>query len=298
METQFLGGPLRTYRPTSPRVVTIRPRSLDSCQQYRHAGWTSDLAGAATRAALPSAAKTPCVAAPLLEYFLGALTGGSANGEHATISAVHNDGGCPDCCGDGRLAARSRNDGPARAVPNRTVGRRAAPGQHTVNAHGRAEVELPRQVFGNPFCKPAPPCDAPGERRAGGFSSDRLVQDREGSMINLNYEAALAPYLVRRGALKSAPLVLVDVGVSAGIHRIWEKFEDDLRVWGFDPLVREIERLNALGLPGHTYECAFVGSRPIALVTRPTTGGALRRATTSRGRARVRRGRWRFCTWT
>jgi len=53
------GGPLRTYRPTSPRVVTIRPRSLDSCQQYRHAGWTSDLAGAATRPHFPRLPKRP-----------------------------------------------------------------------------------------------------------------------------------------------------------------------------------------------------------------------------------------------
>jgi hypothetical protein len=82
------------------------------------------------------------------------------------------------------------------------------------------------------------------------------------TMMNANYSPTLAPYLGRRGALRTAPLLFFDVGVSGGVHPVWETFGEDLRVWGFDPLIHEIERLQALDRRGHTYECAFVGFLP------------------------------------
>jgi FkbM family methyltransferase len=41
------------------------------------------------------------------------------------------------------------------------------------------------------------------------------------------------------------PFCLVDVGASGGIDGYWESFGQNLRAFGFDGLVREVERLNA-----------------------------------------------------
>jgi FkbM family methyltransferase len=82
------------------------------------------------------------------------------------------------------------------------------------------------------------------------------------ALVNWNRQSVLAPFLARCRTLAATPLVLFDIGVSRGIDRLWSTFGDDLRVWGFDPLVREIERLTGLGLPHHTYEAAFVGFPP------------------------------------
>jgi hypothetical protein len=53
-------------------------------------------------------------------------------------------------------------------------------------------------------------------------------------------------------------LVLVDVGASGGIDFYWDYFEPDFRGVGFDPLVAEVDRLNAENEhPGFGYEAAF-----------------------------------------
>jgi len=72
----------------------------------------------------------------------------------------------------------------------------------------------------------------------------------------------------RRGALTEriveldlwqSPFFLVDVGCSGGIDRRWRSFGTRLQGVGFDPLVAEIERLNALHAdPGVLYEAASV----------------------------------------
>jgi hypothetical protein len=55
---------------------------------------------------------------------------------------------------------------------------------------------------------------------------------------------------------------LLDVGCSGGIDRRWEIFGDRLLARGFDPLVAEIDRLNAGNThSGVTYEAAFVTCR-------------------------------------
>ena len=76
----------------------------------------------------------------------------------------------------------------------------------------------------------------------------------------------------RRGALTSrvlerrlwgdSPLFLLDVGCSGGIESRWRPFGDRLRAVGFDPLIAEVDRLNAANThPGIQYEAAFVTSR-------------------------------------
>jgi FkbM family methyltransferase len=59
-------------------------------------------------------------------------------------------------------------------------------------------------------------------------------------------------------------LFLIDVGCSGGLATVWCQVaaHDLLRAVGFDPLVAEVERLNASNTnPGVRYEAAFVGCR-------------------------------------
>src|SRR5262245_61163920 len=58
------------------------------------------------------------------------------------------------------------------------------------------------------------------------------------------------------------PFVLLDVGCSGGIEGRWSVFGDRLAAVGFDPLVAEINRLNAANTAaGVRYEAAVVGYR-------------------------------------
>lgn len=50
--------------------------------------------------------------------------------------------------------------------------------------------------------------------------------------------------IVQRRVFADEPFVLADIGVSGGIATNWRGFEPDLCAFGFDPLVRECERLN------------------------------------------------------
>lgn len=61
----------------------------------------------------------------------------------------------------------------------------------------------------------------------------------------LNRKARLTKHLVQRGVFRDQPFCLVDVGASGGIDGYWEAFGDDLRAFGFDGLIKEVERLNA-----------------------------------------------------
>jgi len=51
--------------------------------------------------------------------------------------------------------------------------------------------------------------------------------------------------LVTQGLFAADPFVLADVGASRGIAATWRHFEPHLKAYGFEPLVRECERLNA-----------------------------------------------------
>lgn len=52
-------------------------------------------------------------------------------------------------------------------------------------------------------------------------------------------------HLVSSGVFRSAPFCLADVGSSGGIDSYWNSFAPDLNAFGFDPLIREVERLNS-----------------------------------------------------
>lgn len=79
------------------------------------------------------------------------------------------------------------------------------------------------------------------------------------ALTSYNRDPVLCRHLVERGAFAGTDFHFFDVGVSGGIDRYWRHFAPNLKVWGFDPLVKEIERLNGLGLVTDTYEAAFVG---------------------------------------
>jgi FkbM family methyltransferase len=73
---------------------------------------------------------------------------------------------------------------------------------------------------------------------------------------------ALTARVLERRLWGDVPFRLLDVGCSGGIDARWHAFGDLLHAVGFDPLVAEIERLNATNEhPGITYEAAFVTCR-------------------------------------
>ena len=78
-------------------------------------------------------------------------------------------------------------------------------------------------------------------------------------MLNANYNSKLA------GALISASgeeFMLLDIGASGGISKLWDQFGDRLRAHGFDPLIAEVDRLNAAEDTGRIrYHAAFVTCR-------------------------------------
>jgi len=77
-----------------------------------------------------------------------------------------------------------------------------------------------------------------------------------------NNSPALTRELVAQGIFRAEPFYLVDVGASGGIDSQWNVFGDSLRAVGFDPLVREMSRLNAAEKnPGIRYQAALVGCR-------------------------------------
>jgi FkbM family methyltransferase len=67
----------------------------------------------------------------------------------------------------------------------------------------------------------------------------------------MNSNPKLTNYLVAKGVLQSSPLWLVDVGASGGINDYWKIFDPCLRTVGFDPLIQEVARLNAIHESGN-----------------------------------------------
>ena len=82
----------------------------------------------------------------------------------------------------------------------------------------------------------------------------------EVSTPRIREEGPVTSELVRRGAFAGHPFVLADVGASGGIGQHWRQFEPALKAFGFDPLIRECERLNAAEKnKSITYHDYFVG---------------------------------------
>jgi FkbM family methyltransferase len=68
----------------------------------------------------------------------------------------------------------------------------------------------------------------------------------------------LTRLLVQRGAFLDDPVFVVDVGASGGIESYWSEFHGQLIAVGFDPLIAEVDRLNALAPRGVRYVAAWV----------------------------------------
>jgi FkbM family methyltransferase len=58
------------------------------------------------------------------------------------------------------------------------------------------------------------------------------------------YAAPLTRQVASSGILAADPFVVVDVGASGGIEQHWRLFQPHLQSYGFDPLVKECQRLN------------------------------------------------------
>src|SRR4051812_20953457 len=61
-----------------------------------------------------------------------------------------------------------------------------------------------------------------------------------------NYNPRMTKYLVQKQFFREANFYLLDVGASGGIAQYWKAFGNDLAGFGFDPLVKECEKLNAI----------------------------------------------------
>jgi FkbM family methyltransferase len=69
-------------------------------------------------------------------------------------------------------------------------------------------------------------------------------------------------HLVDSGVFRGKRFCLVDVGASGGIERHWETFGESLRAYGFDGLIKEVERLNgAVGGRDVRYYPFLVGDK-------------------------------------
>jgi hypothetical protein len=72
-------------------------------------------------------------------------------------------------------------------------------------------------------------------------------------------EALFAERVIAGRLWGASPFFLLDVGCSGGIEQRWRIFGDRLRAIGFDPLVAEIDRLNAANThAGVSYVAAFI----------------------------------------
>jgi FkbM family methyltransferase len=87
-----------------------------------------------------------------------------------------------------------------------------------------------------------------------------------------NDDPKLTRLLVGRGTFVNDPMFVVDVGASGGLDSYWYEFRDQLEAIGFDPLVSEVERLDAGAERGVRYVAAWVTCRsPFAQRGLPST---------------------------
>jgi FkbM family methyltransferase len=79
-----------------------------------------------------------------------------------------------------------------------------------------------------------------------------------------NYQPKVIAEMLTSELFGAEPFYLVDVGASGGIEALWHVFKPCLRGVGFDPLVKECERLNREDIAsGIRYIDAFVGAEGI-----------------------------------
>lgn len=83
--------------------------------------------------------------------------------------------------------------------------------------------------------------------------------------MKLNDQPRLIAELLAHRSAHIQPFILADVGASGGIQPYWRVFGDSLQAVGFDPLTREMERLNAQEKNKRVHYCAAaVGYRRYA----------------------------------
>ena len=77
--------------------------------------------------------------------------------------------------------------------------------------------------------------------------------------LHMTINPALAHQLYGSGGNQRDPVLLFDIGCSGGIEPHWSHFGSSLRAVGFDPLVAEVDRLNATTGDSNHFEAARVG---------------------------------------
>lgn len=86
--------------------------------------------------------------------------------------------------------------------------------------------------------------------------------------MKINASPKLTRHLVDEGVFVAEPFSLVDVGASCGIQPHWRQFGDSLQAVAFDPLVKEMERLNSIEPnPSVRYFASLVGYHEMAKLT-------------------------------
>jgi FkbM family methyltransferase len=83
----------------------------------------------------------------------------------------------------------------------------------------------------------------------------------------VNWNPAMTKQAVDSGLFRDAPFCLVDVGASGGIDGYWEVFGDGLTAFGFDPLIKEVERMKTAARPGRHYHAYVVGDKSYQVPT-------------------------------
>jgi FkbM family methyltransferase len=77
----------------------------------------------------------------------------------------------------------------------------------------------------------------------------------------VNWNPVMTKQMAERGLFRDAPFCLADVGASGGIDGYWEVFGDSSVVFGFDPLINEVKRLNAAAGPSRRFFAYLVGDK-------------------------------------
>jgi FkbM family methyltransferase len=91
------------------------------------------------------------------------------------------------------------------------------------------------------------------------------------STAQTNFRPRLPELITKLRAEPFGELVLIDVGASGGLDPHWVPLRGRLRAIGFDPLIAEIDRLNAAETDKRIrYEAAFVGCHAYNEVFPPT----------------------------
>lgn len=78
--------------------------------------------------------------------------------------------------------------------------------------------------------------------------------------MNYKAHAPATRYLVAQGLFEDNPFTLIDVGCSGGIASAWRAFGNQLRAYAVDPMLAEIEKLQAAeSNPNVTYHAGYIG---------------------------------------